>query len=474
MVESQGKMMRLKPADIDHIIDLIKQITDALTKRDFLTQQEQSQLQRYHSYENWLKLDMDMSRLNSRPFNKQEDERRRNEISYNPNVSQQLKDKLSGAQKEHIDSTIKPLQKKLDLYLTPRWHELLALSTKANQFRQEIESFLSYQFDCRTIERFLRAVSGVYGFDDALLASKEKVVPELQRIKAKLEYKQAETEHDIKPVKASKLKSLATESQSARIASLLSAAAELKQIADNFESWAKKQHARFVDPNGVKPPAFNLAQVEDWVNTYLSKQRLIAVFFDHPHLSYDINSGLTPFLTTFERKEFHLIIDVFRLHMPAIATSLKELYDEFWEDVRYHIECHKRSKRVQQEDIPLSTLIGESMENVSWVPILFLDGAVATLIRRLRHIAEMVREELATEKPAEPEQRTAPAKRERIKRIIGWIFKGFIALTLLLICLYVFGVVTGIFIFAALLTIFHYLGWLEQITAIIEKILPSK
>jgi len=32
MVEPQGKMMRLKPADIDHIIDLIKQITDALTK----------------------------------------------------------------------------------------------------------------------------------------------------------------------------------------------------------------------------------------------------------------------------------------------------------------------------------------------------------------------------------------------------------------------------------------------------------
>ena len=182
-------------------------------------------------------------------------------------------------------------------------------------------------------------------------------------------------------------------------AALLCAAAELEQIADNFENWAKKESARFIDPNGANPPAFTLAKVEDWVNTWLLKQRLVAVFFSHSHLCYD-KDDFVLFITT-ERKEFHLIIDFFRLYMPAIATSLKELYDEFWEDVRGHIECHKRSKEVQQRerqgDISPSALIGESMENVFWVPILFLDGAVATLIRRLRHIAEIVREELAAE-----------------------------------------------------------------------------
>ena len=182
------------------------------------------------------------------------------------------------------------------------------------------------------------------------------------------------------------------ESQSARATAIRSATAELEQIANNFENWSKKERAKYIDPNGVKPPAFNLAQVEDWVNTYLLKQRLVAVFFSHPQLSYNKNSGLTPFLTTYERKEFHLTIDVFRLYMPAIATSLKELYDEFWEDVRYHIKCHERSKKVQQENIPS---IGESIENTFWHPPLFLDGTVVSTVKRLRHIAEIAKGNLA-------------------------------------------------------------------------------
>lgn len=72
------------------------------------------------------------------------------------------------------------------------------------------------------------------------------------------------------------------------------------------------------------------------------------------------------------------------------------------------------------------------------------------------------------------EQNATPAKRQRTKRIIGWIFKGFIALTLLLICLYVFGVVTGIFIFASVLTCLHLLGYLEQFNTLIDKILQLK
>lgn len=377
MVGSQGKMMRPKPADIDHIIDLIKQITDALTKRDFLTQQEQSQLQRYHSYENWLKLDMDMSRLNSRPFNKQEDERRRNEISYNPNVSQQLKDKLSGAQKEHIDSTIKPLQKKLDLYLTPRWHELLALITEANQFRQEIESFLSYQFDCRTIERFLRAVSGVYGFDDALLASKEKVVPELQRIKAKLEYKQAETEHDIKPVKESKSKSLVIESQSARTTALLSAAADLEQIASNFEEEAKRENDRF--RRGVSP-----AKAEWWIENHLVGNHIAAIF-DCPFPLHQSN-GLSH-----NKKEFSLIIDTFRQYMPSMVTPLEQVYNNFLHSIKRHLDGALRAEREGERNL------------FSWCGS-FVNGTIPPTVRRLRHIAEMVRKELA--KPTEAGRNT--------------------------------------------------------------------
>jgi hypothetical protein len=188
------------------------------------------------------------------------------------------------------------------------------------------------------------------------------------------------------------------EPKDVRAIAIRSAAAELEQIANNFENWAKKEHTKYIDPNGAKPPAFTLAQIEDWVNTYLLKQRLVAVFFSHPHLSYDENSGLTPFLTTYEHKEFQLIIDVFRLYMPAIANSLKELYDEFWESVTYHIKCYERSKKVQQENIPS---IGESIENTFWHPPLFLDGTVVSTIKRLRHLAKIAKGNLATIRPAE-------------------------------------------------------------------------
>jgi len=60
------------------------------------------------------------------------------------------------------------------------------------------------------------------------------------------------------------------------------------------------------------------------------------------------------------------------------------------------------------------------------------------------------------------------------RSIISWIVEGIIALALLVICLYFFGVVTGIFVFAALLTIVHYLGWLEQIRTFISNILCPK
>ena len=77
---------------------------------------------------------------------------------------------------------------------------------------------------------------------------------------------------------------------------------------------------------------------------------------------------------------------------------------------------------------------------------------------------QAVRQDVQIDKktPAEPEQ----AKR---RSIIGWIVEVIIALVLLAVCLYVFGVVTGIFIFAALLGIFYYLGWLEPIKAFFKR-----
>ena len=71
--------------------------------------------------------------------------------------------------------------------------------------------------------------------------------------------------------------------------------------------------------------------------------------------------------------------------------------------------------------------------------------------------------------------KTDLARTEGNKRsIIAWIAEVIIALALLVICLYFFGVVTGIFVFAALLTIFHLLGWLKPIKEFIYSILSPR
>jgi len=72
---------------------------------------------------------------------------------------------------------------------------------------------------------------------------------------------------------------------------------------------------------------------------------------------------------------------------------------------------------------------------------------------------------LQSEKPAEPEQRTAPAKRRRIKKITGWIFKK----TWRLIVAIIVALIAGLIV-AVLIDIFADLGWLDRIKAFIYNI----
>ena len=132
--------MSLKPSDIDYITNLLTQITETLTKTDDYL---------------W---------------------------------PQDLKDKLllSMEKQKYVNSTIKPLQKKLDLYLTPRWPEILLLSDQ-RQFKQDIELFLNSE----DINNFRREKTD-YLDDSSLKNKKEKVVDELQRIQTKLEYQREE------------------------------------------------------------------------------------------------------------------------------------------------------------------------------------------------------------------------------------------------------------------------------------------
>lgn len=87
-----------------------------------------------------------------------------------------------------------------------------------------------------------------------------------------------------------------------------------------------------------------------------------------------------------------------------------------------------------------------------------LRSKITGLIRTLEHTAKVFTEKLTPEKPAETEQKAALSIRQRIwiylKRIPRWIY------------------VLVIF-FAALLTIFHYLGWLAPIRRFIYNTLSQ-
>lgn len=184
-------MNHLKPSDIDHIIKLIEKITDASTKSDFLTLQEQQLLNQYQKYE-WLtgqikqeeRLGM-MCRTRWGVIKGFKNELARIQTPYDADKARMLKNKLSQAQKEHFQSIVPPLQEQLDLYLTPRWPEILKLSAKGQfdrEFKRELESYFIK-------DKTLPATNNV------LITISEKMIRELKCIKAKLEYEQEQIVH---------------------------------------------------------------------------------------------------------------------------------------------------------------------------------------------------------------------------------------------------------------------------------------
>ncbi|MHC4462172.1 MAG: hypothetical protein ACYS6W_11390 [Planctomycetota bacterium] len=207
MVGPQVKMMRLKPADIDHIIKLIEKIMETLTKSDFLTPQEQQLLEQYREYEECTRKIQSMERLLIAPprggeqkciklIKHYENKRDSIKIPYDQRKSSILQHKLSKAKTDYIQSTLPPLQKKLALYLTPRWPQIRPLITK----KLNLEKIIEQDF----IESTYRVENNI------LIAKKTEAINELERIKATLEYNQAKTEtkQKIKPVKELLLESV--------------------------------------------------------------------------------------------------------------------------------------------------------------------------------------------------------------------------------------------------------------------------
>ena len=165
------------------------------------------------------------------------------------------------------------------------------------------------------------------------------------------------------------------ESQSARATAIRSVAAELEQIASNFEIWAEKEHDRF--RRGVNP-----SEVEKWMNDWLVDS-YIAGLFDYPVARQ--TNGLFP---NESKKEFSLIIDTLQLYSPNIANSLRDTYNSFLRAIKFHVQQYELEK--QKENPILS----------HWC-VNFLKTAVVPTSKRLRHIANIAKEDMTR---SEPEQ----------------------------------------------------------------------
>lgn len=171
MVGSQGKMMRLKPADIDHIIKSIEQIIDNSIK-----------LQK-----------LQFSKRHKAP-----------DLSTPPDYP---------TPEKHLKATLEQLQEDLNACLYPLWPEICEIlrhNHQDNQLRREVEALINYQYDQR---EYNQLVSGLFppqtryrfGFDNSLITYKENLIRKFRRVKKILEHNQtpepAETEQKTEPGK---------------------------------------------------------------------------------------------------------------------------------------------------------------------------------------------------------------------------------------------------------------------------------
>ncbi len=216
--------MPLKPADIDHIIGLIQKITAALTKNDFLSLKEQKEFEQYREYEQLQRNVQQYEKLQVNPRDVQYRhlqycQKKLTEMTYDSKRAALLHHMLSELKKKHIESKVPPLQKELDLFLSPRWKEVLALSDYGYQFRKEIEGYF--------VKR-----SSVLATDDILASQAKKVVRELERIKAKLEYNQKQLGVQLHK------KQIGTEQKNS--GTLTNTVKLLECVIDELEGWEKR------------------------------------------------------------------------------------------------------------------------------------------------------------------------------------------------------------------------------------------
>lgn len=145
---------------------------------------------------------------------------------------------------------------------------------------------------------------------------------------------------------------------------LAHAAESLEQIANNIDEWIGQQKDRFKHTT----TAFR----KKWISRWFSDFFIMELFNDTVH-----------------KRQFGDIIDTFRLYMPNIAESLKEVWNNF-------LQCTKFMRQIQNDKNKV-----EDNHDLGFWCINFFNTAAIPTVESLRHLAELTKEYLAAPKQAE-------------------------------------------------------------------------
>jgi len=165
---------------------------------------------------------------------------------------------------------------------------------------------------------------------------------------------------------------------------LAHAAESLEQIANGMDEWIGQQKDRFKHTT----TAFR----KKWISRWFSDFFIMELFKD-----------------TVQKRQFGDVVDTFRLYMPNIAESLKEIWDNF-------LQCTKFMRQIQNDKNRV-----EDNHDLGFWCVNFFDTAAIPTVESLRHLAELTKEYLAAPKQAETAEKRP---QEELNRQVGKLLRS--------------------------------------------------
>lgn len=165
---------------------------------------------------------------------------------------------------------------------------------------------------------------------------------------------------------------------------LAQAAESLEQIANGMDEWIAQQRDRFKHTT----TAFR----KKWISRWFSDFFVMELFKDTVH-----------------KRQFGDIVDTFRLYMPDIAESLKEIWSNF-------LQCTKFMRQIQNDKNRV-----EDNHDLGFWCINFFETAAIPTVENLRHLAERTKEYLAAPKQTETAEKRP---QEELNRQVGKLLRS--------------------------------------------------